>query len=192
MRALERCLMLAGVLLLGAWGAGVLDARLWQLEHGRRLFGWRSFESAPAPARPGDALGRLEIPRLGVSVLIAEGTGSRTLQRAVGHVTGTAYPGGDGNVALAGHRDTWFRPLEKVRRGDLIRIRTPGGRRLYRVTDVHVVEPWRTDLLRDPGESKLTLVTCYPFRMIGPAPRRFVVLARSLGAPRLAALPSIP
>jgi sortase A len=121
--------------------------------------------------------GRIEIPRLGVSVVVREGADKATLTRAVGLVPGSARPGENGNSVLAGHRDTFFRPLRKIRVDDVIRIVTPEGTREYRVDHTRIVEPNETDVLESNGSEELTLVTCYPFRFIGPAPERFIVKA---------------
>jgi len=136
-------------------------------------------------------VGRIEIPRLRLSTMVVEGTSGRALRRGVGHVRHTAYPGERGNVGLAGHRDTYFRALEKVERGDVIRLRTPDGVFVYAVESTRVVDPDRGELLAATRRPRLTLVTCYPFRWLGPAPRRFVVLARPIGPtshPKRAAL----
>jgi sortase A len=125
----------------------------------------------------GSALGRIEISRIGLAVIIAEGTDEKTLQRAVGHITGTSLPGEQGNVALAGHRDTFFRELRNIRQDDEVTLTTPGGSFSYRVDSIKVVAPENTAVLNDSGESILTLVTCYPFYFVGPAPKRFVVRA---------------
>lgn len=109
---------------------------------------------------------------------MAEGIGARTLRRAVGHVPGSALPGQPGNVALAGHRDRAFRRLRDVRPGDTLRLVTPAGSYEYVVDSAAVVAPDRGDLLDPTPEPTLTLVTCYPFFMVGPAPQRFVVRAR--------------
>ncbi|HET9328757.1 MAG TPA: class D sortase [Candidatus Eisenbacteria bacterium] len=129
-------------------------------------------------------IGRIEIERLGVSVLVVEGTSSKALRRGVGHVEGTAYPGERGNVGLAGHRDSYFRPLRKIVAGDRIGLRTPDGHFVYEVDTTLIVSPKRGDLLRTGDDSRLTLVTCYPFYYIGPAPRRFVVVAREVDGKR--------
>ena len=133
------------------------------------------------PASPGDLVGRLEAPRLGLRVIVAEGIANATLRHAVGHVPGTALPGQKGNVALAGHRDLAFRRLRDVREGDTMRLVTPGGSYDYMVESAAVVGPQRADLLDPTPQPTLTLVTCYPFFMVGPAPQRFVVRARLLG-----------
>jgi len=123
-------------------------------------------------------LGRIEIPRLRISGMIAEGTDNGTLKRAVGHVVATAQPGGVGNVGLAAHRDGLFRGLGKVRKNDLVRIVTIRGTYTYRVEWMAVVDPHRVDVLDSTAEPSLTLITCYPFDFIGHAPKRFVVRAR--------------
>jgi sortase A len=128
------------------------------------------------------ALGRIEIPRLGISGMIAEGTDNATLKRAVGHVRSTSQPGEAGNVGLAAHRDGFFRGLGGVRKDDLIRIVTPRGTFSYRVEWSVVVDPHRIDVLDATAERSLTLITCYPFNWIGHAPKRFVVRAKQFAS----------
>jgi sortase A len=133
--------------------------------------------SARAPAAAKGVLGRIEIVRLGISGIIAEGTDNATLKGAVGHVLSTSQPGEAGNVGLAAHRDGLFRGLGGVRQNDIIRIVTPRGSYSYRVTYSVVVGPQRVDLLDSTAVPSLTLITCYPFHWIGHAPKRFVVRA---------------
>jgi len=128
-------------------------------------------------------LGVLEVPRLGFSTVIFEGVEERTLRRAVGHIPGTAYPGGRGNVGIAGHRDRFFRPLRELRSDDLILLHTPHAYYAYNVDSFRVVSPEETTILEGSGKRQLTLVTCYPFFYLGPAPERFVVFARQVKAP---------
>ena len=128
-------------------------------------------------------LGRIEIASADLSSIIMEGTDSVTLRRGVGHVRGTAFPGETCNVALAAHRETHFRGLKRVREGDTIRLTTPDGRFTYVVESTQVVRPDRVDVLRPAVEPALTLITCYPFNYIGPAPMRFVVRARLVEHP---------
>jgi sortase A len=109
--------------------------------------------------------------------MILEGTDEGTLRLAVGHIPGTPLPGRQGNVALAGHRDTFFRGLRKIRVNDEITLTTLSGSYRYRVDSTKVVEPEETEVLEDDGDI-LTLVTCYPFNFVGTAPRRFIVRAR--------------
>ena len=130
-----------------------------------------------APALDPGVLGRLEIPRLGLSAIVKEGADERTLARAVGLVPGSPRPGDAGNIVLAGHRDTVFWPLREIEVNDRIRVTVPPHTYEYRVQSVRVVEPEETDVLQSNGVEELTLVTCYPFRFVGPAPERFIVSA---------------
>jgi sortase A len=185
----ERALLGGGALLLAAWAAVTLEARVYGFRQERRLERiLQEPRQAPprrrSPARKvrpmvasEDLVGRIEIPRLGLKAIVAEGVSAGTLSRAVGHLPGTALPGGDGNVVLAAHRDTFFRPLKDVREGDDIQLTTPQGRYGYRVEATQVVDPGRTDLLEAEGPPRLTLVTCYPFYLVGSAPDRFIVRA---------------
>jgi len=133
-----------------------------------------------APAKEGDVLGRIEIPRLGLMVAILEGTTSRTLRRGVGHIGGTALPGDAGNIGVAGHRDTYFRSLKDIHASDEILVQTEAGLSHYQVDWVRIVDPEDTGVLASSNDSALTLVTCYPFYYVGPAPKRFIVHARKV------------
>jgi sortase A len=126
-------------------------------------------------------IGRIAVERLGVSVIVMEGTDERTLRRAAGHITGTALPGEPGNVGIAAHRDTFFRPLRDIRKDDVITVTTPGGHFRYRVISTSIVGPDNVTVLDSDGSDVLTLVTCYPFSFIGPAPNRFIVRAEQIG-----------
>ena len=125
----------------------------------------------------GDVLGRIEIPRLGVTIAILEGTSAQTLRLGVGHIKGTALPGEQGNSGIAGHRDTFFRPLKDIRANDEIRIQTATSISRYQVDWVRVVAPEDTEILSPASKPSVTLITCYPFHLIGAAPERFVVHA---------------
>jgi len=193
-RGLERLLLLIAVLCLGYYGYVTLEAYAYQAYETRELAA--ILRSAPAPhaaatpiARrrvepaPGTALGRIEIPRLGVSAIVRAGSDARTLRLAVGHIPGTAFPGEADNVGLAGHRDTFFRQLRNVHSDDLITIATTDGTYRYRVERTTIVNPTDVWVLDSTGSSTLTLVTCYPFSYIGSAPQRFVVRARLEATP---------
>lgn len=192
--------LLGGLTLLFTLGA-ILETKSFQERLNRRLEAFKTSRDSPlmtradATRREASAsglIGRIEIDRLGVSVLVVEGTTSKALRRGVGHVEGTAYPGERGNVALAGHRDSYFRPLRKIESGDRIRLETPDGHFVYQVDTTLIVKPERGDLLKSGHEARLTLVTCYPFYYIGPAPRRFVVVAREVDRENHAAKPTSP
>src|SRR5207302_2599166 len=107
--------------------------------------------------QPGDSFGRVLIPRIGLSAMVAEGDDSRTLAHAVGHIPGTATPDNMGNVGLAGHRDTFFRELGRVRLKDLIELETPLGKYEYEVVRVSVVDPDQVEVLDSSNQSQLTL-----------------------------------
>jgi sortase A len=126
-------------------------------------------------------LGILEIPRLGIETPVLEGVDDGTLRRAVGHIPGTALPAdGIGNIGIAGHRDTLFRPLKDVEQKDIIILKTLTGNHRYLVDSIRVVEPSNVAVLKNIDQHTLTLVTCYPFNFVGSAPLRFVVQAREL------------
>ena len=134
-----------------------------------------------APALAVDSLiGRIEIPRLLLSVVVVEGVDKTTLRRAVGHIPGTAMPGEAGNVGLAGDRDTFFRPLKDLKIKDQIQFSTLKGNFKYEVQSLRVVEPNNVGVLASSGENMLTMVTCYPFYYVGPAPKRWIVRARQV------------
>jgi sortase A len=130
-------------------------------------------------------IGEIEIPRLEMSVIVREGMDDTTLRKAAGHVPATALPGESGNFVVLGHRDTLFRPLRGLEKGDTVRVRTVGGSFNYWIDTIEVVPPEGVDL-RTKDAQEITLVTCFPFDYLGPAPRRFVAhghLQPQLSAP---------
>ena len=190
---LECGLGLAGIVLLSLWVREYDQARAFRLVETKKLEAARESagldgggaaigKPSPPAMLEGGVLGRIEIPRLGISALIAEGTGSQELDKAIGHIASSAFPGEKGNCALAGHRDSFLRGLGQVRKKDLIRIDTPRDSYTYQVEWGSVVDPENVKVLDDTREPSLTLVTCYPFQVIGPAPERFVVRARLVDA----------
>jgi len=128
-------------------------------------------------------LGRLSVPRLHWSAMVREGIDGNTLQLAVGHIPATALPGHPGNVAVAGHRDTFFRGLKDLKAKDEIKFSTLSGDFQYVVESLSIVAPDNVGVLAASSENVLTLVTCYPFSYIGAAPKRFVVRARQVSPP---------
>ncbi len=145
----------------------------------------RKFKNETPLAEPhllqfGDAIGILQIPNIGLETVILYGDSPRVLRLGVGHLPETPMPGDQGNVAIAGHRDTFFRPLRQVRDGDLITIRTQRGTFLYQIESTAIVSPKELWVLESSNKHELTLLTCYPFDYIGPAPNRFVVRAREI------------
>jgi sortase A len=205
--------LMIGALLLGYCGFVLLDARLyetyqsWRFQQALRKLELSSggtetrhpsslpaFKAGSNPARTenpglisrGDAtLGRIEIGAIGLDAMIMEGTDAKTLRRAVGHISGTPLPGHQGNVAIAGHRDTFFRGLRNVRKNDEITLTTLAGSYRYRVDSIKTVEPDDMAVLDSSDAAILTLVTCYPFYFVGPAPKRFIVRAHRVSAEAL-------
>lgn len=193
-RRAEIGLFVLGVSLLGGALATVVNSRLYQARQGRAFSSIPPVVPGPA-ARPSSGadplvLGRIEIPRIGVSAMVREGDDDATLAVAVGHIPGTARPGERGNMALAGHRDSFFRALQGIRRHDSVRFVTAGSRYEYLVESTEIVGPEETRVLDPTGEAVLTLVTCYPFAWVGHAPKRFIVRARlAAGAVAVSRLP---
>jgi sortase A len=150
--------------------AGTPDQSLWS---NGRIVAWRKAvgESAATP------LAVLRIPKLRLEVPVLPGTDDRTLDRAVGHIDDTPLPGADGNSGIAGHRDGFFRGLKDIAEGDVIELETTQMKEVYRVERIWVVDPEDVSVLDPTPTRALTLVTCYPFYYIGPAPRRFIVRA---------------
>jgi sortase A len=195
----QRALSACAVLLLGYCGFVLADTWVFQrretvdldrLLRERRASIETTAQPGSHPSRNGapaalmsGLIGRIEIPRLHLSAIVAEGIGITTLRRAVGHIPGTALPGEPGNVGLAGHRDTFFRPLKDLRVGDQIQFSTASGKFQYVVESTIIVEPDNIGVLAPSPENVLTLVTCYPFSYIGAASRRWIVTARQVSPP---------
>jgi sortase A len=149
---------------------GAVDQRLWAPG---RVAAYARALARPAPP----PLALLRIPRLGLEVPVLEGTDEWTLDRAVGHIEGTAGPAGAGNVGIAGHRDGYFRVLKDVAPGDVLELALPAEVRRFRVARLSIVSPEEIAVLAPTGSAQLTLVTCYPFYFVGSAPQRFIVQA---------------
>jgi sortase A len=189
-KSIERVFWFIAAVAFAIYGLSIVETRLYQL-----YLDWQFTEALQPPplvipsgvsaaaavgkTKPGqgEPLGRLEIPSIELSAMVAEGVASSTLRRGVGHVPGTALPGGRGNVGLSAHRDTFFRHLGELQKGDVISITTVEGTFDYIIESSRVVDADESAALRDIGRPTLTLVTCYPFHYVGPAPKRFVVHA---------------
>jgi len=192
-------LLLAGIAAVGVWGWSVVRRAVFQSRESRGFDGQTRAAPPPSSAaprpEPGASLGRLIIPRLHLRAMVREGTGDDTLDVALGHVPGTALPEQAGNVAIAGHRDTLFRCLRNISRDDLIVFQTARGSYTYHVERTAIVAPRDVGVLAAGSYSEITLITCYPFHYVGPAPNRFIVTARldepspgkKLLSPRIAA-----
>jgi sortase A len=146
------------------------DLSLWDP---KRISAWRSALNEPAPP----PLAVLRIPKIRLEVAVLPGTDDFTLNRAVGHIEDTALPGTDGNSGIAGHRDGFFRGLKDIEPNDAIELETLRGKELYHVERTWVVFPEDVFVLDATPKRSITLVTCYPFYHVGPAPQRYIVRA---------------
>jgi sortase A len=192
LRWAQRLLVTTGTAML-AWSAWVLaDASRSQEAARQSLASAASLGSvAPEPAAatadrsipPGSAVATLSIPRIRLSTVVLHGSDARTLRRGPGHMERTALPGQPGNIVIAGHRDTFFRPLRRIEVGDRIVLESPRGRFEYRVSSLHVVRSDDLSVIEQGGEELLTLITCYPFNLAGSAPDRFVARATPVRKP---------
>src|SRR5690349_21671943 len=137
--------------------------------------------SIPSPVKTGTWVARLEAPSVHLSATVLEGSDDATLAKAAGHIEETAFPGQPGNVAIAGHRDTTFRPVRRLKVGDTLVLETSAGTFTYRIAWTKVVGPEDVYVIDPTRMPSLTLVTCYPFEFIGHAPRRFIIRAVETG-----------
>lgn len=187
-------LLLAGAVVLIGCGLLIVQTRAYQMRKTRQFateiqraktISWPNHRDEVKPAnravKPGSVLGELEIPRIGIKTLILEGDDLRVLRLGAGHIPGTTLPGAPGgNIGIAAHRDSYFRPLKDIRAKDVIIVKSLTGVHRYAVQFTEVVPPSDVGVLDGSGYSTLTLVTCYPFYFVGPAPKRFIVRATAL------------
>ena len=127
--------------------------------------------------KPVESLAVLRIPALHLEVPVLEGTDEVTLNRGVGRIAGTSLPGQGGNIGIAGHRDGFLRGLKDISAGDAIELVTTSGTDVYVVDRIRITSPADVSVLRPRTKHSLTLVTCYPFYFVGPAPNRYIVQA---------------
>ncbi|PWU11138.1 MAG: hypothetical protein C5B51_03230 [Terriglobia bacterium] len=185
---------LGGALIIG--GAGSLGLYIWMQHAANRAQqdaqDWlnrtttvqHTIPNAPNPPHRrlhhGDVVGRLTIPRLHLSVMVFEGDDSAILKRGAGRIPATSLPRDNGNLGIAAHRDTYFRPLRLIHPHDVIEFTTPEGISRYTVTDTEIVRPSDIQVLAKAPGRDLTLVTCYPFYYFGSAPKRWIVHAKKI------------
>jgi sortase A len=166
--------------------AGILIRRAWEqsVQSGRPRAPWPWADTHP--------VARIRIPRLGYDEIVLEGAAPRTLAFGPAHLLNGTAVGGPGNLVLAGHRTSWFKPLEGIAQGDAIQIQWSGAHRgrlqerTYTVKTVSVVEPQDTRLLAPTAGDELTLITCYPFGRGPRSPQRFIVRASPVGPGQVA------
>lgn len=182
MRTVANLLAAAGMLAFSYCGFELVTSRTYQAREMSRFPSPSRAESQPPTAvRPypaaGSTMAKLAIPRLELSAIVLEGAEERQLKLGPGHIRGTSLPGEGGNVGLAAHRDSFFRPLRFIQKSDTIKLTTYAQEFQYRVVSTEIVQPEDVRVLYPAGYETLTLVTCYPFDFVGPAPKRFIVHA---------------
>ena len=182
----ERGLLAAG-LALGAWSAAVYV-------EGRFFSTLPPPPAAAAPVGgvtvvasipPGSWLARLDAPSVQLSAAVLEGSDDETLGRGAGHIEDTPFPGQPGNIGIAGHRDTTFRAVRRLRVGDPLALTTSDRVYRYQITRTFIVNPEDVYVLDPSDHPILTLVTCYPFEFIGHAPHRYIIQAALVGEPEV-------
>lgn len=190
-RWIERVLLLAGAMALAATYEVWKETAFHQVRAQGQLQEMLAARTPPRaavadalapPAGSDPVIGYLRVPRLAFLAPVLEGVDDRTLALAAGHLPETPLPWQDGNSAVAGHRDTFFRALRALRVGDELELLTARGDFRYRVLRTVVVAPDDVWVLGPWEGVRLSLVTCYPFAPFGRAPRRFVVHAALAGS----------
>ena len=193
-RILERICLLTGVILLTLTGLVWIDglahsqSAIADFERAQKLvvtpaeqLTWsetRKAEFENSSSRdPGTTLAILRAPSIGMAVPVFDSLSNTALNRGAGHVAGTAQPGSNGNIAIAGHRDGFFRSLKDLEVGAEIEVTTLRGSQIFRVSELRIVDPLDVSVLDVTEETVLTLITCYPFYFVGPAPERYIVRA---------------
>jgi LPXTG-site transpeptidase (sortase) family protein len=169
-RRIASLVLLASGALLCAYVAG---SYTWMYaEQKRLLHQWKTQQAS------GDSLPKLSIPRIGLRAVVLEGASGHALLLGPAHLTGSALPGTLGNTVIAGHRDTFFRHVHSLRYGDNIYISQGKKQFHYVVVRRKVVEPTDLSVLHPSKDGELTLITCYPTHVIGPAPQRLIIVAK--------------
>jgi sortase A len=128
----------------------------------------------------GEPIARLKVPAARIDTIVFGGADPDVLEKGPGHVPGTELPGehtASHNCVITGHRDSHFRNLGWLKPGHEIELDAPAGNRRYRVVSREIVTPSTVRVMQPSGSERLTLITCYPFNWVGPAPKRLVVVA---------------
>jgi sortase A len=179
MRAAYSAFLTGGVIALFYCGYVVADAHFYQASQSSQFESVGKLD-AHRQVIEGKAIGEVEVSRVGLKAIFVQGDSPRILRHAVGHISDTALPGEPGNVVLTAHRDGFFRPLRNIRQGDTVELKTLDGEFAYQVDWTEVVSPHDVAVLQSSTQNTLTLVTCFPFYYVGPAPQRFIVRAHQV------------
>jgi sortase A len=179
-RVISLALVVIGVVLLGYvagqyWGMYRSQKNL-EIEWQRQA----ATVSVPgkAPVSSDQLLTRMQIPKIQMDAIVVEGASRRELSEGPGHMKLTAQPGEPGNAVITAHRDTFFRHIYELNKGDQIQVRRSGRTFTYEVTGKRIVMPEDVSVIKPTDNAQLTLITCYPTYYIGPAPKRLVVFSK--------------
>ena len=179
-------LVIVGVVLLGYvageyWGMYRSQLKLeaeWERQAAAVTTPGQPSQSGQPKFLPGQMLSRVVIPKIGMDAIVVEGTSHKALSAGPGHLEETAMPGEIGNAVITAHRDTFFRHIYELNKGDQIQVRRNGLVFTYAVTGKKIVHPQDLSVIKQTIDSQLTLITCYPTYYIGPAPERLVVFSK--------------
>jgi sortase A len=175
---LSPALVLVGVALLAF--VGVQYGKMFTVQHRLTREWQRQNQPGVQPKPVDDGLVKLVIPKIKLDAIVVEGTTRHQLLLGPGHMEQTPSPGEEGNSVITAHRDTFFRHIYELNKGDLVEVRRRGKIYQYEVTGKKVVDPEDMSVLRQDKDKRLTLITCYPTYYIGPAPDRLVVFAKMI------------
>ena len=188
-RLVSRQRLSAALILIGLALLGYVGSEYWAM-HSEQQALHRRWEAQQQPqataafnraAAEDDGLTRVSIPRIGLDVIVVEGTNHRALRLGPGHLKETPAPGEAGNSVISAHRDTFFRHIYELTKGDEIQVRRSGHTYAFEVTGKKIVKPDDLSVLKNTPDARLTLITCYPIYYIGPAPERLVVFSKLVG-----------
>ncbi len=190
-KAISLVLVMAGIVLLGYvageyWGMYRSQQRLeaeWERQAAavntpNQTRGQTTAHTQTTKILPDQMLTRVVIPKIGMDAIVVEGTSYKALSAGPGHLLETAMPGENGNAVITAHRDTFFRHIYELTKGDQIQVRRNGRIFTYQVTEKRIVPPEDVSVVQQTADPQLTLITCYPTYYIGPAPKRLVVFSR--------------
>ena len=179
-RAASLALIIIGIALLGYVGS-----QYWGMYRSQRNLEAEWQRQATGMNAPGQVslsrdqmLTRVVIPKIKMDAIVVEGASRKDLSEGPGHMKETAMPGESGNAVITAHRDTFFRHIYELTKGDQIQIRRNGRVYTYEVTGQRIVQPDDVSVLKQTTDPRLTLITCYPTYYIGPAPKRLVVFSK--------------
>jgi sortase A len=180
-----RSLLALALMIVGAIMLAYVGGQYWGMFHRQNQLAHQWEQQAAqlnvpghAQLSPEDMLTRVVIPKINLDAIVVEGASRKDLSDGPGHMRETAMPGQPGNAVITAHRDTFFRHIYELNRGDEIIIRRAGQSFKYEVTSKKIVMPDDLSVIRQTNDPQLTLITCYPTYYIGPAPKRLVVFSR--------------